>query len=117
MTPRLARTSFSNGSVVAFLRVVVSGPNSASPIFVGKRADSLDSRLQNPAIHMVCSYCGLPTDGGQNHGTTEQCVRALDTEARRLRGVRERAPSTTVEIGGRTTDAGEADEELESSGG
>jgi hypothetical protein len=66
---------------------------------------------------MVCSYCGLPTDGGQNHGTTEQCVQALDMEARRLRGVWERAPSRTVEIGRRTADAGDADEEVESSGG
>jgi hypothetical protein len=66
---------------------------------------------------MVCSYCGLPTDGGQNHGTTEQCVQALDMEARRLRGVRERAPFRTVEIAGRAADAGEPDDELESSGG
>jgi hypothetical protein len=43
---------------------------------------------------MVCSYCGLPTDGGQNHGTTEQCIHALALEAQRLRG--ERLPRQAV---------------------
>jgi hypothetical protein len=66
---------------------------------------------------MVCSYCGLPTDGGQNHGTTEQCVHALTMEAQRLRGAREPAPSPHDEIGRQSTDVVEPDEHLEPSGG
>ena len=34
---------------------------------------------------MPCSYCGLPTDGGTNHGTSEDCIRALLDETQRLR--------------------------------
>jgi hypothetical protein len=34
---------------------------------------------------MTCTYCGLPTDGGRNHGTAEGCVQALEAETRRLR--------------------------------
>ena len=34
---------------------------------------------------MTCTYCGLPTDGGRNHGTAEACVRALEAETQRLR--------------------------------
>ena len=34
---------------------------------------------------MPCNYCGLPTDGGTNHGTSEDCIHALLTETQRLR--------------------------------
>ena len=62
---------------------------------------------------MVCSYCGLPTDGGQNHGTTEQCIRALAMEARRLRGERERPASAADGIGRQGMEVSRADEPLE----
>jgi hypothetical protein len=35
---------------------------------------------------MVCRYCGLQTDGGHNHGTTRECIRALVAEKQRLLG-------------------------------
>ena len=39
---------------------------------------------------MLCTYCGLPTDGGANHGSTESCITALLEETQRLKnGVRE----------------------------
>lgn len=34
---------------------------------------------------MPCSYCGLPTDGGTNHGTSQECIQALLEETQRLR--------------------------------
>jgi len=34
---------------------------------------------------MACMYCGLPTDGGANHGTSEGCIHALQDETQRLR--------------------------------
>jgi hypothetical protein len=66
---------------------------------------------------MVCSYCGLPTDGGQNHGTTEQCVQALAIEARRLRGEREPPACPPGEIGRDSAGLADHDEQLEPNGG
>lgn len=34
--------------------------------------------------YMACRYCGLPTDGGANHGATRECVDALAAETKRL---------------------------------
>jgi hypothetical protein len=72
---------------------------------------------------MVCSYCGLPTDGGQNHGTTEQCIQALAVEAQRLRGARVRAvsspevaASSPEVIGRESAEANEPDERPEQHG-
>jgi hypothetical protein len=33
---------------------------------------------------MACRYCGLPTDGGENHGGNRECLAALKAEAERL---------------------------------
>jgi hypothetical protein len=33
---------------------------------------------------MTCRYCGLPTDGGENHGGNRECLAALKAEAERL---------------------------------
>jgi hypothetical protein len=33
---------------------------------------------------MACRYCGLPTDGGANHGASSECVAALAREAERI---------------------------------
>jgi hypothetical protein len=43
---------------------------------------------------MTCRYCGLPTDGGANHGGTGECVAALKAEAERLLKTRD----TTVRL-------------------
>ena len=36
---------------------------------------------------MPCIHCGLPTGGGENHGTMEECIEALAAETLRLRKV------------------------------
>jgi hypothetical protein len=48
---------------------------------------------------MTCTYCGLQTDGGRNHGTAEACVQALEAETQRLRdGVQQSmGPQTSSE--------------------
>jgi hypothetical protein len=57
----------------------------------------LASRL-HPGGSMTCTYCGLPTDGGRNHGTAEGCVHALEAETRRLRdGVQSMRPAAGQE--------------------
>jgi hypothetical protein len=33
---------------------------------------------------MACRYCGLPTDGGADHGGNNECLAALKAEAERL---------------------------------
>lgn len=53
---------------------------------------------------MLCSYCGLQTDGGKNHGTTEACIHALAEETRRLKAdVRQIEASTTSDRGRQQT--------------
>jgi len=33
---------------------------------------------------MACRYCGLPADGGADHGGSHECVAALKAEVERL---------------------------------
>ena len=58
---------------------------------------------------MVCTYCGLATDGGTNHGSTESCIRALIEETRRLKsGVRQLRESSSHDGSGGGAPDGES---------
>ena len=50
---------------------------------------------------MACRYCGLPTDGGADHGGSHECVAALKAEVERLLKTRDSTvrlpkPATTA---------------------